>query len=141
MSETSSRPKLTAREREVLDALRSYITDHSRPPTMRELTGLTGLSSTSSVIHQLRNLQDKGYIRAGQSRSARQIEIVDPDEIGPEELAQLRALRDFIRDSSGPVPVGEVLPTVIEELRRRISQPSAETDPLGGSTREETTRD
>lgn len=145
MIEASSQPVLSDREKRVFDALRDYIAEHKRPPSMRELSALTGLASTSSVLNQLRNLADKGYIRRGAARTARQIEIVDPDQITPSEAQQLREVRDLIRTWTAPVPLSEVLTEVVADLRRRHqeahSQTSVWTDPLGGSPSEETPND
>lgn len=71
-------PNLTTRQRTVLDCITDHVRNHGYPPTVRYLAGATGLTSTSSVAHHLRTLQDRGYLRRvhGQPRA---IQIVEPD--------------------------------------------------------------
>jgi repressor LexA len=111
-------PKLTHTQTRVLNALRNYVQTHGYPPTVRELADLSGLASTSSVANQLRNLQDAGYIRRGTGKAARRIEIVDPDPVSEEETAQIREIRDQLRELYQPRPLGEVLPEVLAAIRR-----------------------
>jgi repressor LexA len=59
---------LTVRQRRVLEVIRTAIDAHGYPPSMREIGELAGLSSPSSVAHQLRTLEAKGYIRRDPNR-------------------------------------------------------------------------
>ncbi|MCW4353327.1 transcriptional repressor LexA [Hoyosella sp. YIM 151337] len=59
----SALPPLTARQREVLDVIRASVNDRGYPPSVREIGEAVGLTSTSSVTHQLRALERKGYLR------------------------------------------------------------------------------
>jgi repressor LexA len=56
-------PRLTPRNRAVLDFIRTFTADHGYPPSVREVGEAVGLASTSSVHHQLRSLARKGYLR------------------------------------------------------------------------------
>jgi repressor LexA len=62
---------LTMRQRKVLQVIRESVEKRGYPPTMREIAEAVGLSSTSSVAHQLETLQNKGYLRrdAGRPRT------------------------------------------------------------------------
>ena len=62
---------LTMRQRKVLQVIRESVEKRGYPPTMREIAQAVGLSSTSSVSHQLETLQSKGYLRrdAGRPRT------------------------------------------------------------------------
>lgn len=62
---------LTARQRKVLQVIRESVEKRGYPPTMREIAQAVGLSSTSSVAHQLETLQNKGYLHrdAGRPRT------------------------------------------------------------------------
>jgi repressor LexA len=62
---------LTARQRKVLQVIRESVEQRGYPPTMREIAEAVGLSSTSSVAHQLEKLQRKGYLHrdAGRPRT------------------------------------------------------------------------
>lgn len=59
---------LTPRQQEVLDAIRGWLDHHGYPPSVREIGEAVGLTSTSSVSHQLRALQRKGYLRRDANR-------------------------------------------------------------------------
>ena len=53
---------LTARQRLILRFLQEVMAERGYPPTMREICAHVGLSSTSSVSHQLQQLARLGYI-------------------------------------------------------------------------------
>jgi repressor LexA len=70
---------LTPRQRLVLDAIRDAVQTRGYPPSMREIGDLVGLTSPSSVAHQLSTLERKGYLRRDPNRP-RAIEVVHPDD-------------------------------------------------------------
>ena len=70
---------LTARQRLVLDTIRSSVERRGYPPSMREIGEAVGLTSPSSVKHQLMALERKGYLRRDPNRP-RAIEVVHPDD-------------------------------------------------------------
>ena len=53
---------LTERQRTILNVIRASVTDRGYPPSIREIGDAVGLTSTSSVAHQLRTLERKGYL-------------------------------------------------------------------------------
>ena len=55
-------PALTARQAEILEAIRSHIAEHGRPPSQPELAKAFGLSSTNGVFKHLAALEKKGAI-------------------------------------------------------------------------------
>jgi repressor LexA len=61
-------PGLTERQRTILDVIRSSVTTRGYPPSIREIGDAVGLTSTSSVAHQLRTLERKGYLRRDPNR-------------------------------------------------------------------------
>lgn len=66
---TSSAPKvLTDRQEKILGAIAAFIREHGYPPSMREIGDLVGLSSLSSVTHQLSRLEQLGCIRRDPKR-------------------------------------------------------------------------
>nr|WP_265523311.1 transcriptional repressor LexA [Oerskovia sp. JB1-3-2] len=76
---------LTPRQRRVLETIRSCVEQRGYPPSMREIGEAVGLTSPSSVKHQLTTLERKGYLRRDPNRP-RAIEVVQPDDsraIGP----------------------------------------------------------
>lgn len=67
---------LTERQRLVLQAISTLVSQHGFAPSLREIGEASGLKSTSSVQHQLRALEEKGYIRRDANKG-RAIEIVE----------------------------------------------------------------
>ena len=53
---------LTARQRRILEFIRTATHERGYPPTVREIGEAVGLTSSSSVHSQLENLQRKGYL-------------------------------------------------------------------------------
>lgn len=69
--------KLSARQQGILDTIAQSIADRGYPPTYREIGTAVGLSSPSSVKHQLNALERMGYLRRDPNRP-RAIEVVNP---------------------------------------------------------------
>ncbi|WP_344421555.1 transcriptional repressor LexA [Amycolatopsis minnesotensis] len=59
---------LTTRQQQVLEVIRAWVNRFGYPPSVREIGEAVGLTSTSSVSHQLRALQRKGYLRRDANR-------------------------------------------------------------------------
>jgi len=70
---------LTVRQRIILDMIRTAVESRGYPPSMREIGEAVGLTSPSSVAHQLAALEKKGYIRRD-PRLPRAMEVVLPGE-------------------------------------------------------------
>ena len=68
---------LTNRQQRVLDVIRDSIDARGYPPSLREIGDAVGLTSPSSVAHQLKMLERKGYLRRDPHRP-RAIEVVNP---------------------------------------------------------------
>jgi repressor LexA len=71
--------ELTARQRLVLGTICDSVERRGYPPSMREIGEAVGLTSPSSVKHQLSALERKGYLRRDPNRP-RAIEVVHPDD-------------------------------------------------------------
>ena len=72
---------LTPRQRRVLEVIRDSVERRGYPPSMREIGEAVGLTSSSSVSHQLATLERKGFLRRDPNRP-RAIEVRSP-ESGP----------------------------------------------------------
>ncbi|OLT14881.1 repressor LexA [Pseudonocardia sp. CNS-139] len=70
---------LTPRQRKVLEVIRDWVDRFGYPPSVREIGDAVGLTSTSSVHHQLRTLERKGYLRRDPNRT-RAVDVRGPDE-------------------------------------------------------------
>ena len=73
---------LTARQRRVLEVIRDSVERRGYPPSMREIGEAVGLTSTSSVSHQLAALQRKGFLRRDANRP-RAVEVRQPGSDRP----------------------------------------------------------
>lgn len=71
--------RLTPRQRLVLETIRSAVEARGYPPSLREIGEAVGLTSPSSVAHQLLSLERKGYLRRDPNRP-RAIEVILPGE-------------------------------------------------------------
>src|ERR1700674_4459030 len=70
--------RLSRRQGHILEFVRQYVSDHSYPPTVREIGDGVGISSTSVVDYNLRVLAKRGHLRRDPDIS-RGIEILDGD--------------------------------------------------------------
>lgn len=71
---------LTPRQRQVLDVIRAAVERHGYPPSVREIGDAVGLTSTSSVSHQLRALERKGFLRRDPNRP-RAVDVRTPEDL------------------------------------------------------------
>ncbi|MGV0733420.1 transcriptional repressor LexA [Mycolicibacter sinensis] len=69
---------LTARQRTILSVIRASVSERGYPPSIREIGDAVGLTSTSSVAHQLRTLERKGYLRRDPNRP-RAVDVRGPE--------------------------------------------------------------
>ncbi|MGZ4614175.1 MAG: transcriptional repressor LexA [Actinomycetes bacterium] len=69
---------LTPRQRKVLEVIRTSVERRGYPPSMREIGEAVGLTSSSSVSHQLATLERKGFLRRDPNRP-RAIEVRHPE--------------------------------------------------------------
>lgn len=95
---------LTERQLLILSYIRDCVHDRGYPPSVREIGNAVGLTSTSSVAHQLGVLEKKGYLRRDPNRP-RAVEVRLPEAAPPTEAA---------RPPQSPIPVED------EETRRRL---------------------
>ena len=68
---------LTPRQRRVLDVIRQALEARGYPPSVREIGERVGLTSSSSVAHQLKSLEAKGFLRRDPNRP-RALEVLSP---------------------------------------------------------------
>jgi repressor LexA len=79
---------LTTRQRKVLEVIRDAVERRGYPPSMREIGEAVGLTSPSSVAHQLATLERKGFIRRDPNRPrAIEVRSPEPDQATTEEAA------------------------------------------------------
>ena len=71
---------LTPRQQRVLTVIRESLVARGYPPSMREIGEKVGLTSSSSVAHQLRTLEEKGYIKRDPNRP-RALSVAMPEDV------------------------------------------------------------
>lgn len=70
--------KITAKQQEILEYIKSEILNKGYPPAVREICEAVHLKSTSSVHSHLETLEKNGFIRRDPTKP-RAIEIIDDD--------------------------------------------------------------
>jgi repressor LexA len=71
---------LTPRQQRVLTVIRESLAARGYPPSMREIGERVGLTSSSSVAHQLRTLEEKGYLKRDPNRP-RALSVSSPEDV------------------------------------------------------------
>jgi repressor LexA len=96
---------LTPRQQRVLAHIKDSIEQRGYPPSMREIGKAVGLTSTSSVAHQLRVLEEKGFIKRDANRP-RALEV-----FLPEVMAARRSISTVEETTYDETGVGDAAPT------------------------------
>lgn len=76
--------KLTDRQKDVLDFIKSYIVSRGYPPTVREIGKALDISSPATIHVHLKNLEKKGIIRKEGTKN-RAIELLVENEYATKE--------------------------------------------------------
>lgn len=69
---------LTPRQRHILQVIKDAVETRGYPPSIREMCEQVGLASSSSVSHQLKVLENKGFLRRDPNRP-RALEVLLPE--------------------------------------------------------------
>jgi repressor LexA len=76
LDQAQSSQELTKRQREILEFIQVYLDDNGYPPTVRDIGGAVGLTSSSTVHAHLSNLEKAGAIRRDPTKP-RALEILE----------------------------------------------------------------
>jgi repressor LexA len=95
---------LTPRQQRVLAHIKEAIEKRGYPPSMREIGEAVGLTSSSSVAHQLRVLEEKGFLTRDPNRP-RALEV-----FLPEVMAARRSIGAADESSYDATDVGDSVP-------------------------------
>ncbi len=90
---TRRRTSLSEKQLAILEVIQRAVSSQGYPPSMREIGDAVGLSSLSSVTHQLNQLELSGYLRR------------DPNR--PRALEVLIELPGTEQNSESTIPVGD----------------------------------
>jgi repressor LexA len=100
---------LTPRQRRILELIHLAVSTRGYPPTIREIGEAAGLASPSSVSHQLRALEAKGYLRRDPHRP-RAMEVRLPESV------TRPGADDIVEHESDPVDItgiGDAMPEAV----------------------------
>ena len=95
---------LTPRQLRVLAHIKDSIELRGYPPSMREIGEAVGLTSSSSVAHQLKVLEEKGFLKRDPNRP-RALEV-----FLPEVMAARRSISAAEETSYDETGIGDVMP-------------------------------
>ena len=98
---------LTARQQRILEHLRDFMERRGYPPSMREIGEAVGLTSSSSVAHQLKVLEEKGFVRRDPNRP-RALEV-----FLPEVMAARRSIGNAEETSYDETGIGDAMPAAV----------------------------
>ncbi len=129
---------LTPRQRKVLEVIRDWVERFGYPPSVREIGDAVGLTSTSSVHHQLRTLERKGYLRRDPNRtravdvrgpedaaaSVENLDAASPDETGAGDLRPAPAFVPLLGNiaAGGPILAEQAVESVFPLPREVVGE-------------------
>jgi repressor LexA len=86
---TRRRTSLSEKQLAILDVIQRSVSTRGYPPSMREIGDAVGLSSLSSVTHQLNQLELSGYLRRDSNRPRAMEVLIDlPGIDGSEDVSE-----------------------------------------------------
>ncbi|MFC5177847.1 transcriptional repressor LexA [Nocardioides taihuensis] len=95
---------LTPRQQRILAHIKDSLDTRGYPPSMREIGEAVGLTSSSSVAHQLKTLEQKGYLKRDPHRP-RALQVFLPDA-----AASRRAVGSAEESAYDETGVGDAMP-------------------------------
>ncbi|GCD91482.1 transcriptional repressor LexA [Nocardioides sp. LS1] len=95
---------LTPRQQRVLAHIKEAIEKRGYPPSMREIGEAVGLTSSSSVAHQLKVLEEKGFLKRDPNRP-RALEV-----FLPEVMKARRSISSADESTYDETGVGDAMP-------------------------------
>lgn len=119
--------KLSQRQQNILRYVWEYMSEHSRPPTIREIGGAVNISSTSVVNYNLNRLEEKGYV-------AREAEVSRGLKLTERALELFGALQDGLRQMvriplMGDIVAGEPVELGNEDFATYDDEDAIEVSP------------
>ena len=95
---------LTPRQQRILAHIKDSLDTRGYPPSMREIGEAVGLTSSSSVAHQLKTLEQKGYLKRDPHRP-RALQVFLPDS-----MASRRSISGAEESAYDETGVGDAMP-------------------------------
>ena len=87
MAKSDKANKMTRKQQEIYDFIAAFITEHSYPPSVREICDGVGLRSPSTVHFHLQNMEEKGFLaKDGKARALTLAQTAEKAAAAPAEL-------------------------------------------------------
>src|SRR5690349_14908903 len=117
---------LTARQRRILQTIKSWMEHKGYPPTVREIGDAVGLVSPSSVAYQLKELERKGYLRRDPHRP-RAVDVRPPNDDNEFALRAARPMPAYVPligriAAGGPILAEESIEEVFPLPRELVGE-------------------
>ncbi|SDT35361.1 transcriptional repressor LexA [Microlunatus soli] len=105
---------LTPRQRRVLEVIKDAVENRGYPPSIRELGDEVGLASSSSVAHQLKVLEQKGFLRRDPNRPRAMEVILPQDFTGTSDgVSAVRPLPHRVSATSDETGIDDAFPAPV----------------------------
>ena len=86
MAKSDKANKMTRKQQEIYDFIAAFITEHSYPPSVREICDGVGLRSPSTVHFHLQNMEEKGFLaKDGKARALTLAQTAEKAATAPAE--------------------------------------------------------
>ena len=86
MAKSDKANKMTRKQQEIYDFIAAFITEHSYPPSVREICDGVGLRSPSTVHFHLQNMEEKGFLaKDGKARALTLAQTAEKAAAAPTE--------------------------------------------------------
>ena len=86
MAKSDKANKMTRKQQEIYDFIATFITEHSYPPSVREICDGVGLRSPSTVHFHLQNMEEKGFLaKDGKARALTLAQTAEKAAAAPAE--------------------------------------------------------
>ena len=108
---TRRRTSLSDKQLAILEAIQRSVATRGYPPSMREIGDAVGLSSLSSVTHQLNQLELSGYLRRDPNRPRALEVLIEVPSNDTDLPASDRRRRDGPARSDGSPPASRSPPS------------------------------
>jgi repressor LexA len=102
----TSKGKITARQKQVLEFVRNFIQRDGFPPTVRDIASCLKIVSLNAVRRHLLALEKKGYLRLepGKSRGIQLLDELEQSSIEPEDWKKIPIMGKV---AAGPLATAE----------------------------------
>jgi len=96
--------RLSERQQRILEFLTEYVNENGYPPSIREIGGAAGISSTSVVSYNLERLEERGYISRDREVSRGLKLATAINTMAPEAVISVPLLGRIVAGEPIPVP-------------------------------------